>query len=54
MTKLDDSITIISPLFISRHAKGQIGIHLEGLVKLNNRLCVRFTQGPNVLTTNLD
>ena len=54
MTKLDDSITIIPPLFISRHAKGQIGIHLEGLVKLDNRLSVRFSQGPNVLATKLD
>ena len=54
MTKLDDSITIISPLFISRHPKGQIGIHLEGLIKPDDRLSVRFTPGPNVLATKLD
>jgi len=54
MTKLDDSITIISPLFISRHTKGKIGIHLEGLIKPDARLSVRFTPAPNVLALKLD
>jgi len=54
MTKLDDSSTIISLLFISQYAKWQIGIHLEGLVKPDNRLNVQFTPGPSVLATKLD
>jgi len=54
LTKIDDSITIISPIFISRHTKGQIGIHLEGLIKPDARLNVRFTPGPNVLAIKLD
>jgi len=54
MTKLDDSITIMSPIFIPRHTKGQIGIHLEGRIKPDARLNVRFTPGPNVLAIKLD
>jgi len=54
MTKLDDSITITSPIFISCHTKGHIGIHLEGLIKPDTRLNVRFTPGPNVLAIKLD
>jgi len=54
MAKIDDSINITSPIFISRHTKGHIGIHLEGLIKPDTRLNIRFTPGPNVLAIKLD
>ena len=54
MAKIDDSINITSPIFISRHTKGHIGIHLEGRIKPDTRLNIRFTPGPNVLAIKLD
>jgi len=54
MSKVDDSILITSPIFITKYSKGQIGIHLRGLIKPYIRLSARFTPGPNFLATKLD
>jgi len=54
MSKVDESILITSPIFITKYTKDQIGIHLKGLIKPDTRLNVRFTPGPNILATKLD
>jgi len=54
MSKVDDSILITSPRFITKYTRGQIGIHLRGLLKPDNRLSIRFIPGPNILATKVD
>jgi len=54
LLKNDDSILINSPIFITKHARGQIGIHLRGLRKPDARLNVRFIPGPNIQAIRLD
>ena len=48
-----DGIQIISPVAIT-NAKGQIGLHLQGLCKPKNRLNLQFTPTPNVLAIKLE
>jgi len=52
--KADDSVLINSPIFITKYNKGQIGIHLRGLRKPDNRLNVRFISGSNIQAIKLD
>jgi len=54
MSKVDDSILINSPIFITEYTKSQIDIHWRGLLKPDTRLSVRFTPGPNILVIKLD
>jgi len=54
MSKVDNTILITFPIFITKYTKGQIGIHLRGLLKPDIRLSVRFSPGPNILATKLD
>jgi len=54
MSKVDESILITSPIFVTKYTKGQIGIHLRGLLQPDTRLSVRFTPGPNILAIKLD
>ena len=54
MSKVDDSILITSPIFTTQYTKGQIGLHLRGLLKPDTRLSIRFIPGPNILATKLD
>ena len=54
MSKVDDSILITSLIFTTRYTKGQIGLHLKGLLKPDTRLSIRFIPGPNILATKLD
>ena len=53
MSKVDDSILIISPIFITKYTKGEIGIHLRGLLKPDTRLSIQFIPGLNILATKL-
>jgi len=54
MSKVDDSSLITSPMFTPRCTKGQIGLHVRGLLKPDTRLSIRFIPGPNILATKLD
>jgi len=54
MSKVDDSILITSPTYITKYTNGQLVIHLRGLLKPDTRLSIHFTPWHNILAAKLD